>query len=445
MSDRVPVPGGRSTAGGPAGRRLRRRLGAALLVVVTALAAGCTGEEAAPRDKSVKISVFWWGGERRAELTKQALDIYTKRYPHVTFKFTHQGNAGYFDRLSIEAAAGNAPDIFQIDDNYLTEYAQREILLDLTDYVRTDVLDLRKLPAGLAQSSQVTGRTVAAAAAENTPGLIYNKSLLDRLDMPAPTIGMSYQEYLAWAEQVSERSDGEVFGTMDPSADYKALWLWLRSQDKELYRGRQVGFTENDLTRWFELWAGARQRGAAPPASVTQPANSGDVTKQLVTSGRAATSFVWSNQLPELQKLTKDKLGVVSYPGDPAAHWARASLYWAAYRGTRHPDTVVHVIDFLVNDTVAGEILGTERGLSANLDVRRAVEASLTDESMKQSVAFETTMTEKFGSAPVPPPKGHATIKQLLIRVAEDVQFGRSSPRAAAASFINQANAALTS
>ncbi|MDW5330380.1 ABC transporter substrate-binding protein [Plantactinospora sp. KLBMP9567] len=427
----------------PAGR-LGRRLGAALLVVVTALS-GCTAENAAPRDDKVELSVFWWGGDRRAELTKQALAVYTERYPDVTFKFTYQGNAGYFDRLSTEAAAGNAPDIFQIDDNYLTEYAQREILLDLTDYVRADVLDLRKLPAGLAQSSQVTGRTVAAAAAENTPGLIYNKSLLDRYDLPEPQIGMSYQDYLEWAERITERTDGEVYGTMDPSADYKALWVWLRSQDKELYRGRQVGFTESDLARWFELWADARKRGAAPPAQVIQPANSGDVTKQLVASGQAATSFVWSNQLPELQKLTRDRLKVVSYPGKPAAQWARASLYWAAFRGTRHPETVVHVIDFLVNDAVAGEILGTERGLSANLDVRRTVEASLTDESMKQSVAFETTMTEKFGPAPVPPPKGHATVKQLLIQAAENVQFGRASPRTAAASFVSQANAALTS
>ncbi|WP_422771651.1 ABC transporter substrate-binding protein [Plantactinospora sp. WMMC1484] len=441
----MPLPLPSPTTRGPRAGRLGRRLGAALLVVVITALSACTAEDAAPENDKIQLSVFWWGGDRRAELTKQALELYTQRYPDVTFEFTHQGNAGYYDKLSIEAAAGNAPDIFQIDDNYLTEYAQREILLDLTDYVREDLLDLRKLPAGLAQSSQVTGRTVAAAAAENTPGLIYNKSLLDRLNMPEPQIGMSYSDYLNWADEITDRSGGKVFGTMDPSADYKAFWLWLRSQDKELYRGRQVGFTESDLTRWFELWAGARQRGAAPPAKVIQPANSGDVTKQLVTSGKAATSFVWSNQLPELQKLSKDTLKVVSYPGDPAAHWARASLYWAAFRGTRHPDTAVHVIDYLVNDARAGEILGTERGLSANLDVRRTVEASLTDESMKQSVAFETAMADRFGPAPAPPPKGHATIKQLLITAAESVQFGRASPRSAAASFISQANAALTS
>ncbi|ROT32230.1 ABC transporter substrate-binding protein [Micromonospora sp. HM5-17] len=420
------------------------RLGAALLAIAITLS-GCTrGDTAIPQER-IELSVFWWGGEQRAALTKQALELYSQRYPTVTFKFTWQGNAGYYDRLSTEAAAGNAPDIFQIDDNYLTEYAQREILLDLTDYVRAGRLDLRKLPSGLAQSSQVGGRIVAAAGAANTPGLIYNKSLLDRLDLPEPWIGMSYPEYLAWAKRVTERTGGKVAGTMDPSGDYKALWLWLRSQQKELYKGRQIGFTEDDLTRWFEMWRDARRGGATPPARVIHRANSGDVTQQLVATGEAAASFAWSNQLPELQKLTKDKLRVVSYPGAPEAQWARASIYWAGFRGTRHPDRVVHVIDFLVNDVQAGTILGTERGLSANLDVRQVVQESLTDESMKLTAAFEAGMAERFGPAPVPPPRGHATVKTLLLQAAENVQFGRATPREAAAAFISQANATLTS
>jgi multiple sugar transport system substrate-binding protein len=66
-------------------------------------------------------------------------------------------------------------------------------------------------------------------------------------------------------------------------------------------------------------------------------ANAGDVTKQLVVTGQAATSFMWSNQMPELAKNTKDKLGVVSYPGDPKGQWARAALYFAGYANTSHP------------------------------------------------------------------------------------------------------------
>jgi len=434
----VPLP--RLTPTG----RVRRPLCAALLAIVTVLS-GCTTTDTAPRQERVELSVFWWGGEQRAALTRQALELYSRRNPNVTFRFTWQGNAGYYDRLSTEAAAGNAPDIFQIDDDYLTEYAQRQILLDLTEYVRAGELDLRGFPTGLALSGQVGGRTVAVASAQNTPGLVYNKSLLDRLGLPEPWIGMSYPEYLAWAERVTRRSGGRVAGTMDPSGDYKALWVWLRAQQKELYTGRQVGFTENDLNRWFEMWRNARRSGAAPPARVVQRANSGDVTRQLVVTGDAAASFAWSNQLPELQKLTRDKLGVVSYPGTPEAQWARAAVYWAGFRGTRHPDLVARVIDFLVNDVEAGAILGTDRGLSANLDVRRTVRASLTDESMKLTAAFEAKMANRFGTAPAPPPRGHPTVKTLLLKAAESVQFGRATPREAAAAFISQANAVLTS
>jgi len=120
-------------------------------------------------------------------------------------------------------------------------------------------------------------------------------------------------------------------------------------------------------------------------------------------------------------------------------------MYWSAFRGTRHPATVVDVINFLTNDVAAGRILGTERGVSANLEVRRAVQESLTDETMRATAAFETEMAQRFGSAPVPPPKGHARVRALLIQAAESVQTRRVRLEDAALTFINQANAALTS
>lgn len=428
-------------------RRVLRGLAAAAVAAPVALAAACSdGDSAAPtRDRNVQLAVFFWGADQRAELTTRALKLYESRHPGVTFTTTWQGNAGYFDKLSTQAAGGNAPDLFQIDDNYLSEYAERNILLDLTRYTDGGRLDLSKFPESLARYGQVEGRQVGVAAAENTPGLIYNRTLLRKLGMPEPTIGMTYPEYLAWATQVSKATNGAVAGTMDASADYKALWLWLRSRGKELYSGKQLGFTAADLTAWFTMWKDARAAKATPTPDIIHEANAGDVTKQLVATGKAATSFMWSNQLPELQKRTKDELAVASYPGDPKAHWARASMYWAGFRGTRHPDAVADVINFLVNDPEAGKILGTERGLPSNTAVRKTVQDSLTDDRMKLSVTFENEMTPRFGAAPVPPPKGHSKVRSGLITAAESVQYGRSSPQDAAERFVTEANAALAS
>ncbi|MEJ3743065.1 extracellular solute-binding protein [Actinomycetes bacterium KLBMP 9797] len=424
-----------------------RALGALVVTAALLAATACTDDsgEAASQDEQVQINVYWWGGETRAELTEKALKLYTERNPTVTFKLNWRGNQGYYDNLATQAAGPDAPDLFQIDDNYLTEYAERNVTLDLNPYIASGQLDISKLPPSLAQYGQVGGRTAGVAAAENTPAMVYNRTLIKRLNVSEPTIGMSYEQLFTWATQITNLTNSEVAGTMDPSADYKALWLWLRAQGKELYNGRQLGFTAADLTKWYQMWKTARDNGIAPSIETIQEANSGDVSKQAVATGRAATSFMWSNQLPELQRNTKDELALVSYPGDPKAQWARASLYWSAFRGTRHADTVVDVINFLVNDPDAGKILGTERGLSPNTDVRKAVAQSATDQISKATINFENTITPKFGAAPVPPPKGHPKVRSLLVTAAESVQAGEATPQDAAESLVREANAALAS
>jgi multiple sugar transport system substrate-binding protein len=394
----------------------------------------------------VELSIFWWGGDARAGLTHQVLALYTQKHPNVTFKETWQANAGYIDKLNTNLAAGSAADIFQLDDNMLGGIAAHSQALDLSNYVAAKRIDTSKLSSSLVDYGKVGGKQVAVPLAENTPGLVYDKTLLKSLGVEEPQIGWSWDKLISWATDVSAKTNYKVYGTMDPSADYKALWVWLRQQGMDFYNssGTKLGFSESDLTRWFDLWKGARDAKAAPPADIIHGANAGDVTKQLVVTGQAATSFMWSNQMPELAKSTKDTLGVVSYPGDPKGQWARAALYFAGNVKTAHPAVVVDVMNFFVNDPDAGKILGTERGLPANTDIRTTVQNTLTDPNMKATVDFENVMQAKFGPAPNVPPNGQSSIRTLLITEAEKVQFGQSTPAAAAKEFMEQAALKLT-
>ncbi|MFI5842736.1 ABC transporter substrate-binding protein [Catenuloplanes sp. NPDC051500] len=417
-----------------------RAITAAMLILggVTACDQGGAGEGSAET-----LSFFFWGGDKRIQLTQQVLDLYHKRHPNVTFTVSSQPNAGYFDELAKRIDGGTAPDLFQIDDNYLTEFAQRDYLLDLGPYLADDRIDLAQVSNGLVRYGRVDEKQVGIAAAENTAALVYDKSLLDRLGVAAPSSGMNYPQYLAWAATITEKSNGAVAGTMDPSADYKAFWLWLRSQNKEFYSGAALGFTEADVTAWFRLWKDARDEGVTPDAPVIHEANAGDATKQLVVTGKAATSFMWSNQLPEMQQKTKNELGIVAYPGAASAAWARASMYWSVHKGTAHQETAADVIDFLVNDPEAAAILGTERGLAPNLQNRRELEVSLNDPIMKASIAYTNEMSTRYGNAPLPPPKGHGAIRAALVKAAEGTQSGALTPEAAAKQFVTEANAAL--
>jgi multiple sugar transport system substrate-binding protein len=437
--DKTPAADARTTRGHRTATR--RRLLAAALVIPLALGAAACGGDDSGDDGKTELSIFWWGAEGRAALTEKALELYTQRHPDVTFKKTWQANQGYFDKLATLTAGGNAPDIFQIDDNYIAEYAGRNVTLDLTPYSGDGKLDLTKFPPGLRDYGVVDGKLAGVAFGENTQGLVFNKTLLDKFKLPAPTTGMSWEEHIAWAENVSKVA--KVPGTQDASAIYQALWVWLRQQGKDLYKDKELGFTEQDITAWFDLWKGARDRGATPTPDVIHEGNATDISKQLVVTGKAATSWVWANQMPELKKNTADELGVVAYPGDPKSLWPRASMYFSVFRGTKHKDQAVDVLNFLANDPEAGKILGTDRGLPSNLDVRKLVADTVTDPNMKQTIAVQNDLGKNFGPSPAVPLKGHSKVRSELIRIAEEVQYGRQTPAQGAAAFVAAAKTAI--
>ncbi|MEU8315622.1 extracellular solute-binding protein [Micromonospora sp. NPDC048169] len=405
--------------------------------------AGCGPDEVAADDGPIELSVFWWGGARRAAATEQALRLYSQQNPRVSFRVTWQGLGGYYDRIATQATGGNPPDLFQIDDTLLAEYAGRDILLDLTRYVADKRLDLREVPEQLARYGQVDERTVGVPAAQTSAALVFNRRLLRRLSQPEPRTGMSWKEYASWAARVTRASGNRVAGTMDASGDYRAFWLWLRGQGSELYQGRQLGFSSAELLAWFEFWEVARFDRATPSAALVEQADSGELARQLVVTGHTAASFAWSHQLPELQGLTDDELGAVAFPGTPAAQWPRASMYWAGFRGTRHPGAVVDVLDFLTTNVAAGRLLGLERGLNASKQVRSFVAEEVTGRAERRMAALGAELADLAGPSPAPPPKGHAAVRTLLIEAAESIRAKRAGARTATSRFMAQANTAL--
>src|SRR3954470_19219970 len=247
-------------------RPSRRNLLAAMVAVPFLAGTAACGSGGSSSSDKVELSFFWWGAQGRADLTDKALALYTQKHPNVTFKKTWQANQGYFDKLATLTAGNDAPDIFQIDDNFLTEYASRNVTLDLTSYQKSKKLDTSKFPESLWKYGVVDGKLAAVAFGENTQGLVYNKTKLQAANQPLPTNGMSWEAFISWAQTAGAAT--KTPGTQDPSADYKAFWVWLRQQGKDLYKGKELAFTAQDVTAWFDLWKGARDKGATPTADV---------------------------------------------------------------------------------------------------------------------------------------------------------------------------------
>ncbi len=137
---------------------------------------------------------------------------------------------------------------------------------------------------------------------------------------------------------------------------------------------------------------------------------------------------MWANQMPELKKNTKDELGVIAYPGDPkGAVGPRLDVLLGLRGSQEHRTSRSTCINFLVNDPEAGKILGTDRGLPSNLDVRKAVaDDADRPEHEEPSRLRERAAAPSSARRRTVPPKGHSKVRSQLIKAAEKVQYGQA-------------------
>jgi multiple sugar transport system substrate-binding protein len=424
--------------------------GAAALTVLFTAACGGGGSRASDQeaggppvtDQPVQLEVTWWGGPARAEITQKVLDLYTQKHPNVTFTTQWQGYSGYYDKVNTTAAGRNAADIIQIDNRVLREYANKGLLAELDPWVG-NTLQVDGIDEKLLSTGKVDDKLYAIPLAANTGAFVVDKTVVEPLGLLPPETGWaSWEEFGTWAAQVNQATGGAPWAFRDESANISVFEFWLRQQGKELYDGQKPGFTVEDVTAWFEMWAGFRASGAASPQEVAQPANSGDISKNTVLTKQTAGTFSYDNQFTELKKGTDHELLLVPIPGPQTGAYARPSQFFTAYTGGDNIATAVDVINFFVSDPEAGAILGTERGLPPNKQVRDAISPAF-DDQLKYVVNFDERVTAQAGPTPPVPAQGDAQVQRLLQASGENVGFGRQSPADGAAEFVAQVTGEL--
>lgn len=163
------------------------------LALVAACFAGCggktetpaaTNKETAPaeqaaqsgssEDQPVTLRFSWWGGDARHEATIKAAQLYMEKHPNVTIEFEYSGWDGYKDKLVTQLAGGTAPDIMQVNydwiydlrkqDQYFTDPRSFEGTLDLTGFSETAYNgcwvgdELQGLPSGLSVTTLIVDK-----------------------------------------------------------------------------------------------------------------------------------------------------------------------------------------------------------------------------------------------------------------------------------------------
>ncbi|HEY3472026.1 MAG TPA: extracellular solute-binding protein [Amycolatopsis sp.] len=422
----------------------RTRGVAALAVVVPLLLTGVAacGSDSGDGGGDVTITFVWWGSDGRANLTKKAVELFQRKNPKIKVQTSFSAYAAYWEKLATQTAGGKPPDVLNVDTRYLAEYGGRNVLADLNQGAGK-AISLTDINPELAATGVYQGKRYAVPWAQNTPAMLYDPAAFTAAGAD-PAKGLTWQQYADATQKVS--AAGGARGTTDFGILDTALEIWLRQQGKQFYTPEgKLGFTADDLRRYWQLASGFRDAKGASPADVTASYNTSPEQSPL---GKKLTSseFAYDNLLPAYKKANGKELNVAPYPTDvpgTTGQYRRPSMFLAVSARSQQQEAAAKLVDFLVNDPEVGKIVGTDRGLAPNLKVRAQLAASATGND-KTLYDFEAALEPKLGAAPPVPPKGAGAIQKLLQRTYEEVAFGRMSIDDAVGRFMSEAEKGLS-
>jgi multiple sugar transport system substrate-binding protein len=431
-------------------QNLSRRgfLGVAGAGVATAALAGCgfAPSSSGSGGSSTSLTFRWWGGNARNDAYQKAVKIFTEK-TGITVTTQYSGYDGYFDKLNTEFAGGNPPDIFQMDTAYVSTYAGRNVLTDLASYI-PGTIGLDTLYAPVRTAGAVKGKTYGVPSGSGFAPVLYDKTVLDQLKIPAPSDDWTWKDFATVTTEIAKAWGPDKYGALDSSKDDSgALQPWLRQRGKDLYTADQtLGFGPEDLTEWFTFWDGLRKAGAVCPPTLLSNTDAATGNHPLIT-GQIAMSTGWG--LAQMQPLTQHELKLIVVPRGDNGKTGQAlsgGVLLCIPVKSQNPGGAAKLIDFFLNDADAIKTMKLQRGLppsdkAKDLLAPTATATEKNDMEYGEYVAAQVTK-DALPGAPTAPP-GYGDVKTALDSAAKQIAFGKVSIAAGVTQFFSDAKTAL--
>jgi len=391
----------------------------------------------------VNLRQIFWGSQARADRTYKANDLYKAANSGTDIASEFYAWNDYWPKLATETAGGNAPDIIQMDYRYIVEYADRQAIAPLDDFVGKE-LDLHDFDKDQIEGGKVNGKLYGISLGANSVASIVNTAAFKEAGVPVPDNNSTYDDLRSACEAFKKANiRGGMKAFQDGSGVEPLLENWLRQRGKALYTADgKLGFDAKDATEWFKLWKDLRDAELIVTPD-DQALDTGPLDQTMVVLGKAAVTFANSNQLVAFQALMKDPVTITSFPrvgkDGKGGHYRKPSMFWSVAGQSKIGADAAKYVSFFINNVDANKVLGVERGIPAAASVRDAI-APLLSAQDQVALKFVSSLGDLLGPIPPPPPTNAGEIDiDLMLKTSQAVAFGQQSPEDAGPDFVKQA------
>jgi multiple sugar transport system substrate-binding protein len=144
------------------------------------------------------------------------IDTFQRENPGIEVKYTTAPFDSYFTKLQTDIAAGQAPDVFELNYENFTTFAARGTLLELGSRLAAEKTPVAKTfyPAAL-NAFRSGGTQYGLPITFSTVVLFYNKDLFDKAGVAYPNANWTWKDELEAAKKLTDPSK-RVWGVFQP-------------------------------------------------------------------------------------------------------------------------------------------------------------------------------------------------------------------------------------
>ncbi len=315
----------------------------------------------------------WAASDLEAQAIQKAIDGFEKEYPNITVQYDVINENDYSGKLLTGMQAGEAPDVFYLNPEYVSDFASAGQLFDITDMVGENLDFDDYLPSSQEKMSYIDPETgekkiYGIDCCIVGPVLFYNKDLFDKAGVEYPPT--SKDEQWTWDEFVENMKkltivDKNGKTTQYGTCNFEESWSLYTTQELLLSNGvtlfnddysEATGFTSDKAKETMQMIKSLRTEAGVAPNPTAVGMDTGNSPTQLFETGQVATLYMGSYGLQELAA-TDINLGAGLPPaldnGTVPIGSANLDCIWSQ---TQYPEEAFNLVTYLTDTDTCKDI-----------------------------------------------------------------------------------------
>lgn len=219
-----------------------------------------------------RVAIRFWAMGREAEVVGALIPQFEREHPGLRVEMQQIPWTAAHEKLLTAYAADALPDICQLGNTWVPEFAELNALQPLQPFVEaSEIVDRKDYFDGIWDTNVVDGHVYGVPWYVDTRLLFYRKDLLAAAGYEQPP--QTWAEWNAAMMAIKRQRGKDQYAILLPLNEFEQLLSLALQQDDPLLIDGRSNLDSAGFRRALGFYAGMFEQGFAPPMSETQISN----------------------------------------------------------------------------------------------------------------------------------------------------------------------------